>query len=98
MDMVEKVARAFEPVRWGNFDRYCEAKEYTPAERAERLANSEFLQVSLRGARAAIEAMRDNPDGADAIRILTHSGTWETAEELWQAGIAAALTPSPASK
>jgi hypothetical protein len=51
------------------------------------------LELCRDAARAAIEAMRDNPEGADAIRILTHSGTWERTEELWEAGIDAALSP-----
>lgn len=91
MDMIERVARAL--ADGGHLG-------VTLAFRIDDADKGSIPRISLRdteramaAARAAIEAMRDNPAAADAIATLTHSGTWGQVEELWSAGIDASLTP-----
>lgn len=57
-EMVEKVARAIDPIAWDNFDTYCRAKGYSLDEVEDRKRNSLVVARTLKNARAAIEAMR----------------------------------------
>jgi hypothetical protein len=101
MDMIERVARAIDPESWKVVEDYCDAKDYSPHDRAIVFEDSERIQGSLRKARAAIEAMRPVDEAMRIAAVNTQLpgiGEPPLYEKLWQAMIDAALTPSPASK
>ena len=58
-EMVERVARAIAPDVWINFDAFCRLKEYKIDEVEDRKRTSEAIKLSIKRARAAIEAMRE---------------------------------------
>lgn len=77
MDMVERVARAINGDMWDGFDDYCRKLEYTP-EQIEKAKGAIAPKVSLNRARAAIEAIRDNP--TDSMVEAFRTGAFEFRE------------------
>jgi hypothetical protein len=95
--MIERVARAIDPEIWKVVEDYCDAKDYSPHDRAIVFEHSPRIQASLSRARAAIEAMRNPPRDVLTAFVGADVDTF-VAGVRWEAAIDAALTPSPAAK